>query len=149
MIQSMRRALIVFLLITVVRASAQSSRNSAPMYYDIAQEATLSGTVTNVLGKSTPGTFPGAHLTLATPGGSYDVSLGLFALIGEGALAVSQGQQVEITGISKTFHGKTIFLARVVRVGNNVYAVRNAHGLQVPPKSHERANQEAQDGETR
>ena len=149
MSQFLRRVSVLLMLITFADGLAQNSRNSPPLYYDIAQETMLTGTVTSVVSKTAPGKFPGAHLTLATPGGSSDISLGLFALMGEGALAVSQGQQVEITGVLKTFHGNPIFLARLVRVGGNVYAIRNARGLPVPPKSHLHANQEAQDGETR
>lgn len=146
MSQLVKRVFVLLLMITVAKVWAQ---NSAPLFYDAAKETTLNGTVVSVLSKPTPGMFPGAHLTLATPTGSSDISLGSFALIGDGALSVSSGQQVVITGVSKLFHGKPVFLARLVQAGGNLYAIRNAHGLPVPPKSHQRANQDAQNGEIR
>ena len=149
MSQFLRRASFLLLLIAIAHASAQNSRNSAPLFYDTTQETMLAGTVSTVSDKVDAGTLTGAHLTLSTPTGTCDVSLGPFALTGDGALPVSAGQQVEITGISKTINGIPVFFARLIQIGNSIYAVRNAHGLPVTPKSHHRANQEAQNGEIR
>jgi len=140
----------VLLLTIVGSGQAQSpSHSAAPFFYDIAQETTLTGTVTGVFTKPAPGMLPGAHLTLTTPSNSVDVSLGVFAFAGKGSLAVTGGQQIEVTGIMKTLQAKPVFLARLVKVGDTTYAIRNAHGLPVAPNTHERANQEAQNGENR
>ena len=140
----------VLLLTIMGRGLAQSPSHSAlPFLYDVAQETVLTGTVTGEFPKPAPGMLPGAHLTLTTPGGSVDVSLGVFAFTGKGSLTVSGGQQIEVTGIMKTLPAKSVFLARLVKVGDTTYTVRNAHGLPVPPNSHERANQDAQNGENR
>lgn len=140
----------VLLLAIVGRSLAQNpSHSPAPLFYDVAQETTLTGTVTGIFTKATLGMLPGSHLTLTTPNSSVDVSLGAFAFVGKGSLSVSGGQQIEVTGIMKSLQGKPVFFARLLKVGDNVFAVRNAHGLPVTPSSHEHANQEAQNMETR
>jgi hypothetical protein len=140
----------VLLLTIVARGYAQTSHSTAPFFYDIARETTLTGAVTGLFPKAAaPGMLPGAHLTLTTPTSSIDVSLGVFAFDGKGSLSISEGQQIEVTGIMKTLHGRPVFFARLLKVGDNIFAIRNAHGLPVPPNSHERANQEAQNGENR
>ena len=75
--------------------------------------------------------------------------MGMFGLRGKGALSVTVGQQVEVTGVMKTIKDKQVFLARAVRVGNQIYAIRNGHGIPVSPQARERAGQKiAQSGET-
>ena len=140
----------VLLLAIVGCSQAQNpSHSAAPLFYDVAKETTLTGTVTGVFTKAAPGMLPGAHLTLTTPDNSLDVSLGAFAFVGKGSLSVTGGQQVEVTGLMKTLQGRPVFFARLLKVGNNIYAIRNAHGLPVPPNSHEHTNQEAQNEENR
>ena len=140
----------VLLLAIVGRGQAQSpAKSSAPFFYDIAQETTLTGTVTDVFTKPAPGMLPGSHLILTTASSSVDISLGVFAFVGKGSLSVTGGQQIEVTGIMKTLQGRPVFLARLLKVRDNTFAIRNVHGLPVPPNSHERANQEAQNGENR
>lgn len=122
---------------------------ATPLFYDISQEITLTGTVSRLFTRAFPGTLPGAHLTLTTPNNTVDVSLGAFAFSVSGALSLTEGQQVEVVGVLKNLHGSQVLLARMVNVGDKVFAIRNIHGLPVTPRAHERANQEAQNGETR
>ena len=148
--QFLRITSVIVLLASVRISLAQNSFHSAaPLIYDITQESRLSGTVADISTKTPPNLLPGAHFTLTTPSGPLDVSLGAFAFSGKGSLHLVPGQQIELTGVSKKLQGRQVFVARLVRVGENVYAIRNSHGLPIPPKSHERANQEAQNGETR
>lgn len=141
---------VLLVIVTVAYSHAQSaSDTAAPLFYDVSQETTLTGTVARLSKSSLPGTLSGAHLTLTTPNSSIDVSLGHFAFSGKGALSVAEGQQVEVTGVLKKLHGSQVLLARVVRVGDSVYAIRNIHGLPVTPHMHERANQKALYEETR
>lgn len=112
-------------------------------YYDKAQEVTLKATVSSVLIRPEPGMIVGSHLLLVTPSGSVDASLGRFGLQGKGALSVTAGEQVEVTGVMKTLKNKQVFLARTVKVGGQVFTMRNEHGIQVSPQSRERAGQKA------
>jgi hypothetical protein len=124
---------------TVAATAAKPA--AGPFSYDNSKEVTLAGTVSKVLTQALPGTVPGAHLLLTTSSGLLDVSLGTVALRGEGALSVEPGQQVRATGVSKTLRGGSFFLARTVTVGNQVYAIRNEHGVLVSPQARVRASQ--------
>jgi hypothetical protein len=64
-----------------------------------------------------------------------DTSLGRWGLIGKGALHVAAGARVEVTGEMKTFKDRQVFLARIVKVGSQVYTLRNEHGIPVSPQS--------------
>jgi hypothetical protein len=126
-----------------------AERAAGPFSYDVSKEVTLNGSVLGVLTKPSPGMIMGSHLLLATPSGPVDASLGMFGLLGKGALSVAPGQQVEVTGVMKTLKDKQVFLTRTVKVGGQVYTIRNEHGFPVPPQARERANgKTAQKGES-
>jgi len=114
-------------------------------YYDISKEVTLSGTVASVLRTPAPGTYFGSHLVLDTVNGKVNASLGRWGLEGKGALSVTPGQQVEVTGIMKTVGDKEVFLAREVKVNGKVYILRNEHGIEMSPQ----ARRMAERGEAR
>jgi hypothetical protein len=87
--------------------------------------------------------IPGSHLLLATLSGSLDASLGIFGLRGKGAVTVAAGQQIEVTGVMRTIQDNRVFLVRTVKVGGEIYTVRNEHGVPVPPQARTRTNQKA------
>ncbi|MFZ0299826.1 MAG: hypothetical protein WAM13_15855 [Candidatus Sulfotelmatobacter sp.] len=119
--------------ILAVPLGAQPAPKAQP-YYDIAREVTLNGTVSSVVTK-------GAHLMLATPSGALDASLGRWAFIGKGSLRVAAGARVEVTGVMKTYNNRQVFLARTVKVGSEVYTLRNEHGISMSPQTRARAGQ--------
>jgi hypothetical protein len=120
-----------------------ATRPASPFSYNISQEFTLSGTVSSVLAKPAPEMIMGAHILLTTVSGPVDISLGTLALQGKGALCLAVGQQIQVTGVMKIFEGKQVFLARTVKVEDDVYAIRNEHGVPVSPQARERAGQKA------
>jgi hypothetical protein len=122
------------LVVPVIAQTADDSR----LYYDVTKEVTISGTVSGVLTKPAPGMIMGSHLLLATVSGAVDASLGRWGLQGEGALAVTVGQQVEVTGVMKTLKNREVFLARTVKAGGKVYPMRNEHGIPVSPQTRKR-----------
>jgi len=107
--------------------------------YDLSREVTLSGTVSNVLAKPSPGMVWGAHLLLRTATGSVDASLGRFAFVGKGALVVKPGQQLAVTGVMASIHGQPVLLARIVQVGSQAYLLRSVHGIPLSPTARTRA----------
>jgi hypothetical protein len=114
-----------------------------------AKVITLNGTVSSVLARSAKGMVLGSHLLLETGSGKVDASLGKWGLVGKGALSVEAGETVEVTGVMKTIRDKQVLMVRTVKVGSQVYAIRNQHGVPVSPQSRERASrQAAQKGET-
>jgi hypothetical protein len=130
--------------ILVVPLIAQSAGESG-LYYDISKEVTISGTVSAVLAKPAPGVVWGSHLILDTLSGKVDASLGRWAMVGKGALSVTPGEQVEVTGVMKTAKDKEVFVARTVKANGKVYTMRNEHGISISPQTRELA---ARRGET-
>ena len=90
--------------------------------------------------KPSAGMIMGSHLLLATPSGPVDASLGRFGLLGKGAVSVTAGQQIEVTGVMKTLNDKQVLLVRTVKTGGQIYTIRNQHGFPVPPQARERAS---------
>ncbi len=141
--------LMSFLPPVQAQTAAVETRPAGPFSYDVSQEITLNGTVSSVLAKPSPGMIWGSHILLATTSGAVDASLGTFGLRGKGALSVAAGQQIEMTGVMKTLMNKQVFLARTVKVGGEVYTIRNEHGLPVSPQARQRTSgKTAQKGET-
>src|SRR5271157_1251425 len=101
---------LVFLAVPIhAQTSAVAARPIAPagpFSYDITRETTLTGTVSSLVTKPTPGMIMGAHLLVATPTGTVDASLERFALLGKDALSIAPGQQVQVTGVMKTIKGQ-------------------------------------------
>jgi len=123
--------------------TAPASTPLGPFAYDASKEVEVQGKVAAILLLPAHGMIPGSHLILTSPSGQVDVSLGVFGLRGRPrSLSVNPGQQVLVTGVLKTIHGKEVFLARTVRVGGNVYAIRNEHGIPVPAQARNHTNQE-------
>jgi hypothetical protein len=122
-----------------VQAQAASAEiTHAKPSSDVPKEITLHGTVSSVLPKSSVGMVPGSHLMLSTPSGTVDASLGRFGMVGKGALSVTAGDEVEVTGIMRTFRDTQVFLVRTVRAGGQVYLFRNEQGILISPQARER-----------
>jgi len=129
------------------QTKAAPTSSAAPFSDEGTREFTLSGTVSSILMKAAPGMIAGSHLLLVTPSGPVDASLGRFGLRGNGALSVAAGQQIEATGVMKVIKDKTVFMVRTVKVGGEVYTIRNQHGVLVSPQARARQNT-GQKGET-
>lgn len=134
-------SLISSVALVQAQTGAVETRPAAP-YYDVAREVTLTGTVSSVLTKPSGGMIMGSHLLFETASGSVDASLGKWGLQGKGALSITVGKQVEVTGVMKTLMGRQVFLARTVKVGDRVYSIRNEHGIQVSPQARQRAGEQ-------
>ncbi|MGA2100205.1 MAG: hypothetical protein ABSG34_03825 [Candidatus Sulfotelmatobacter sp.] len=143
--------LAIFLISSPLPVGAQTAPGAAKTAqtsgYQISEEVTLTGTVSSVLAKSAPGMMVGSHLLLETLSGPVDASLGRFGLMGNGAPSVAVGQQIEVTGNMKMIKDKPVFLVRTLKVGGEVYAVRNKHGFPVSPQARKRAGQSTGRGE--
>ena len=125
----------LLLAILVVPLNAEDSDSR----YDVSKEVTLSGTVSSVLRKPAPGMIWGSHLIVETVSGRLDASLGRFGLEGKGALSVTPGQQIELTGVMKTVRDQEVFVVRTVKANGETFTMRNEHGIEVSPQARERA----------
>jgi hypothetical protein len=117
-------------------------------FYDISKEVTVTGTVSSVLDHAADGMLFGSHLLLETASGQVDASLGKWGLAGKGALSVSAGQEVQVTGVMKTIKEKQVFVVRLVKAEGRIYTIRNQHGVPVAPLARERVSETAQKGES-
>jgi hypothetical protein len=111
--------------------AATTAPHAGPFHYDSSQETTINGKVSSVVTKPTQGMLMGSHLLVETSSGTVDASLGSLALRGKDAPTFAAGQQVTLTGIMKTLKDKEVFLARTVKIGEQVYTFRNEHGFPV------------------
>jgi hypothetical protein len=133
LIAGLPTGLLFAILVVPLNAADSDSR------YDVSKEVTLTGTVSSVLHKPAPGMIWGSHLMVETAFGRLDGSLGRFGLEGKGALSVTPGQQIELTGVMKTVRDKEVFMVRSVRANSITYTMRNEHGVDVSPLTRERA----------
>lgn len=127
-----------------------TTKSTVPLWYDITKEVTLTGTVSSVVEKTTPEmkTLGGSHLILETISGTVDASLGKFAMSGEGALSVTPGQRVQVTGVMKTIGDKHVLVTRLVLANGHVYQTRNEHGFaRTPATRNATSNSEAKGGQ--
>jgi len=60
-------------------------------------------------------------------------------LEGKGALSVTPGQQIELTGVMKTVRDKEVFVVRSAKADGKIFTMRNEHGIEVSPLARERA----------
>jgi hypothetical protein len=133
LIAGLLTGLLLAILVVPVKADDSDSR------YDVSQEVTLSGTVSSVLHKAAPKMIWGSHLMVETAFGRLDASLGRLGLEGKGALSVTPGQQIELTGVMMTVRDKEVFVVRSVKANAKTYSMRNEHGIDVSPQARERA----------
>jgi hypothetical protein len=137
----------LLLAIPSVPLSAQPAEE-AHAQSEAAKVVVLNGTVSRVLSGPSEGMMVGSHLLIETASGNVDASLGKWGMRGKGALSVTAGQEVELTGVMRTIKEKNVekgvvFMVRTVKVGSQVYTIRNEHGVPVSPQSRERASLKA------
>jgi hypothetical protein len=135
------RALSGLLLISAlpcIQAQIARGSSSSPSCYEVAEEVTVSGTVTGVLSTAANEMMSGSHLLIATPAGSIDASLGLYGLIGKGSVSVKLGEQVAVTGVMRTLNNRQVLIVRTVTAGGQVYLLRTAGGMPMSPEARER-----------
>jgi hypothetical protein len=135
---------VVALLLTLIFFQRPIQAQAVQAHTMAASEVTLTGTVESVLAKAAPGMIVGSHLLLATPNGPVDASLGRFGLQGDGAVSVAAGQQIEATGVMKRIKDTSVLLVRSVKVGGEVYTIRNKHGFPVSPQARKRASEKGE-----
>ena len=137
--------LLVGLLFAILVVPLNAHPGDFPTAYDISKEITLSGTVSSVLHNPARGMNWGSHLMIETASGRVDASLGRWGLEGKGALSVTPGQTVEVTGVMRTVRDKEVLIVRTIKANGKVYTMRNEHGIAVSPQTRQLA---AKKGET-
>ena len=116
------------------QAAAETTTKSAvPPRYDISKEVTLNATVESVPSKSTlTQSGPKTGFTLQTTGGLVQGALTPFVLNGSGAISITVGQHVQVTGVMTTMkNNKQVFVIRTLQMGGRTYAIRNDRGFPI------------------
>jgi hypothetical protein len=118
---------------THAQTAVTTTKPIIPLRYDVSKEVTLSAIVQSVPSKSSHGLVPDSGsksgFVLETASGAVEGSLTPFVLNGKGALSISVGEQIQVTGVMTTRNNKQLFLIRTIQVGGHTYAIRNERGF--------------------
>jgi hypothetical protein len=137
--------LLTLLVCTVAAAPAFADNSNVPRRayiaprYDSSKEITLQGTISSVLRKAEPGMMFGSHLMLSTAHGSVDAHIGPWVLNGANANVLHAGDSVTVVGLTTTFNGRSVLLARLIQVGGQTITVRTKTGFLVPAGAADRS----------
>lgn len=136
--------LLTLLACTVAAASAFANTSDAPRRayiaprYDSSKEITLQGTISSVIRKAEPGMMFGGHLILSTAQGAVDAHIGPWLLSDPHSNALRAGNSVTVVGLTTTFNGRSVLLARLIQVDGQTITVRTKTGFLVPAGATER-----------
>ena len=97
--------------------------------YDPATETIISGVVQEVKIISGTGVMGGMHLVLSTDTGEIEARLGPAWYMSQQNFAFGRGDQVEVNGSKIRTGDAYVLIAREVKKGDRVLALRNAQGF--------------------
>jgi hypothetical protein len=127
-------AALAFFIAAPLLAQSQGRGEGSPRY-DVATEATVTGTVESIEqitgsegGRGRRG-LGGTHLTLKTSADTLEVHLGPTAFLNEKEVAIAKGETLVIVGSRVAVDGERVFIAREVKKGDRVWTLRDAAGL--------------------
>jgi hypothetical protein len=105
------------------------SRPERVVRYDLATEATVSGTIQHIehagIARREMG---GTHLTLNTGDQAWEVRLCPRRYLAKENFTLSEGDRIEVTGSRVRFHEQDAILARVVKRGDRALVLRDRQG---------------------
>ena len=102
--------------------------------YDVTKESVVQGTVVSYSGASSTAPI-GPHAKIQTASGVVDVHLGNAEALKQNDVFLAPGDSVSIVGENETFGGAPVFLARILRKGNQTVTLRNLKGVPVIAKA--------------
>lgn len=127
-------AALAFSIAAPLLAQSQGRGEGSPRY-DVATEATVTGTVESVEqitgaggGRGRRG-LGGTHITLKTSAETLEVHLGPTAFLNEKKVAIAKGETLVIVGSRVAVDGERVFIAKEVKKGDSVWTLRDAAGL--------------------
>lgn len=95
--------------------------------YDATREVTLQGTVTTV-NFSSHGPGPFVSLTFLSDGTTYDVMVGLQAVLTKQSVTLAAGDALTLVGVASTGGRGTLFMARTLTKDGTLVTLLNADG---------------------
>jgi len=127
-------AALAFSVAAPVLAQSQGRGEGSPRY-DVATEATVTGTVVSVEQITSPSGgrgrrgLVGTHITLKTSVDTLEVHLGPTAFLNEKKIVIAKGDTLVIVGSRVAVDGEPVFIAKEVKKGDSVWTLRDAAGL--------------------
>jgi hypothetical protein len=94
------------------------------------REITVRGAIREVIPTHLAGSPAGVHILIDSLQGPFDASLGSY-LPSEVQQALSNGEQVQVTGVVRTANGKDYLFVRQLSVAGHQLTVRNPQGFLV------------------
>lgn len=101
--------------------------------YDVTKESLVQGTVISYTAASEVAPI-GPHAKIQTSSGVVDVHLGNSQYMKQNDFFLAPGDSVSMVGMSEPVGTQTVFLARVVRKGNQTVTLRNVNGVPLAAK---------------
>jgi hypothetical protein len=115
-------------------AQPQGRGQGSPRY-DLATEATATGTVESIEqitgpagGRGRRG-LGGTHMTLKTSGETLEVHLGPTVFLNDKKVAITKGDTLVVVGSRVTVDDERVFIAKEVKKGDSVWTPRDGAGL--------------------
>ena len=97
--------------------------------YDPGSEVTVSGSVEEIVTMDCgcKGRI-GTHVRLKSDGGTREVALGPADFLADRKVEIARGDALEVTGAESRCGGSDVLLARVLRIGDRSFTLRDADG---------------------
>jgi hypothetical protein len=109
---------------------AQRGTRGAPARYDTATEVTLDGVIAAVTETTAPRRGRGGlHLTLTVDSSTFEVHVGPADFVASKSFAFAAGETISVTGSKITLDGSPVVLAREIKKGDRILALRDAKGF--------------------
>jgi hypothetical protein len=125
---------LVLMVAAPLPAQPQGRGDDSPRY-DLATEATVTGTVVSIEQMASPGGgrgrrgLGGTHITLMTSADTLEVHLGPTTFLNEKTVAIAKGDTLVVVGSHVAVDGEPVFIAKEVKKGDSVWTLRDAAGL--------------------
>jgi DNA/RNA endonuclease YhcR with UshA esterase domain len=122
-------AIIAAIITVTARVAAQDNGTQNVPKYNITQEQTLQGVVSEVKDYHCPvsGSI-GTHFSLKTDHGDFEVHMAPAKFFKDYEILIRKGVDVSVTGNTVEFNGKPAVIARLVRMGRETFAFRDDKG---------------------
>jgi hypothetical protein len=114
--------------VSMAQAGMRGGRGRGARNYNPATEITVKGTVEEVTQTTSQRGWAGAHLTLKTDQGAYDVYVGPASYISGQQFAFAKGENVEVIGSKTTVGGKGVLIARQITKDGKTLTLRDEQG---------------------
>ena len=109
-------------------ASPESAANVFHVY-DAAHEVSIEGTVVKVADLQTSDSLSGEYLTFSTAQGIVNAHLGAETILSKNHVTLKPGDKVSLAGAYVTGANGPVLLARLLRTGDQMVALRSSSGL--------------------